>query len=541
MHDSAVEMESPAGGEALPAPEPVGGANDPWAELERGMRDGSGAGLVVAGREEPGLELMPDVVQQRSPRVRFKHPVRVVPLGGSPRAYRLLSSNLSSNGMFLAMPTPLEPGTRVALSLEAGGRVLPFAEAEVRWKRLQPQKGGAASGFGVRFVNYLHPRAQELVQYLVANLDTGKPLPEPEASRRGRLWLGTMIAAAGFAAAAALVFVMSRSVPPEGAEPAAVAAAPQWQPAPPAPRVSTMPELDLAATTAGETPPSAATPAPAAETPNAAAAGTAPGSEVALASAAPAAPPVAPKPPEAEAPSAAASARAPQVAAKSGAEGSSAAAPARAPQIAAKPPAPELEAPAAAAPARAPQVAAKPPAPGPQGSSAAALARATQVAAKPPAVAAKPAAPPAKAPAKPAPAKEPPRVAVKGPAESPPRAAVPTNTSARVARRAQVIPLTAAGAAAKLLVEDARGELRVTVEPIANGKVAKVFTLDGPPRVVFDIEGGAPKKSLAVTLSGKQIKQVRVGKLGQGTRVVVDLAKKPSDVTQEGDAAILSY
>lgn len=525
MHDSAVEMESAAGGQAAPAPgEPAAGPpDDPWAELERGMRAGP------AGRAEPGLELMPDVVQQRSPRVRFKHPVRVVPLGGAPRAYRLLASNLSSHGMFLAMPTPLEPGTRVALSLEAGGRVLPFAEAEVRWKRLQPQKGaGAASGFGVRFVNYLHPRARELVEYLVANLDTGKPLPEPAASRRGRLWLGTLIAAAGFAAAAALVFVLSGSIPPEGAAPAAVAAAPQWQPAPApaaapvAASVATLPELDLAGPSAADAPRSAqaSTGEPAAAlSPEAAA-------------------------PEAErAPQVADAPALKTVASKSGPlEGATPAAHAEVPQPVAK-----VVAPAAAASARGEAVAPKP-SPPREAALRAPEAQAAKLAAAPAAAARrdapKPAAPPARpavAAKAPAPAKGQPRLAAERPAESPPRAAVPTNVSARARSKAQVIPLAAAGAVAKLLVEDARGELRVTVEPIASGRVAKVFTLDAPPRIVFDVEGGAPKKSLAVTLSGKQLKQVRVGKLGQGTRVVVDLAKKPSGITQEGDAAILSY
>lgn len=85
--------------------------------------------------------------------------------------------------MFLKMPTPFEMGTKVALSLEAGGRVLPFAQAEVVWRNLEESKQpGRGAGFGVRFTGFLHPRAHELVDYLVDNLGTGKPLVSPEAS-----------------------------------------------------------------------------------------------------------------------------------------------------------------------------------------------------------------------------------------------------------------------------------------------------------------------------------------------------------------------
>jgi len=84
--------------------------------------------------------------------------------------------------MFLKMPTPFERGTKVALSLEAGGRVLPFAQAEVVWRNLEDSKPAAkGNGFGVRFTGFLHPRANELVDYLVANLESGKPLVAPGA------------------------------------------------------------------------------------------------------------------------------------------------------------------------------------------------------------------------------------------------------------------------------------------------------------------------------------------------------------------------
>ena len=93
------------------------------------------------------------VEPDREPRVGFKQCVRVVPIGGGPpRAYRVLAANLSRQGMFLKMPTPFDMGTRVALSLEAGGRVLPFAQGEVIWRNLEESKQpGRGAGFGVRF------------------------------------------------------------------------------------------------------------------------------------------------------------------------------------------------------------------------------------------------------------------------------------------------------------------------------------------------------------------------------------------------------
>jgi hypothetical protein len=143
----------------------------------------------------------------RQHRVRFKRAVRVVPLvEGPPRAFRVLSGNLSKQGMFLAMPEPFQEGTRVALSLEAGGRVLPFAQAEVVWRKLTDAKhepdGPGTSGFGVRFTNFLHPRAHELVQYLVDNLDTGRPLalPRPKRWKRIAMWSAGAMASAMLAA-----------------------------------------------------------------------------------------------------------------------------------------------------------------------------------------------------------------------------------------------------------------------------------------------------------------------------------------------------
>ncbi len=74
--------------------------------------------------------------QKRVSRVRFRHPIRVVTLEGQPRVIRTLTANVSPHGLFLRMPEPLPLGTRVALSLEAGGRALALAQAEVVWGRV---------------------------------------------------------------------------------------------------------------------------------------------------------------------------------------------------------------------------------------------------------------------------------------------------------------------------------------------------------------------------------------------------------------------
>lgn len=151
----------------------------------------------------------------RERRVPFARPVRVVPLvQGPPRAYRLLSTNLSRGGIFLSTPTPFEEGTQVALSLEAGGRVLPFAQGEVRW-------GGGdapAGGVGVKFTGYLHPRAQEMVDYLVAAVERGSKLelaPFDEAPKSNWLVGAAIGAVMLLACTAFFVFSSMRNTVPE--------------------------------------------------------------------------------------------------------------------------------------------------------------------------------------------------------------------------------------------------------------------------------------------------------------------------------------
>lgn len=148
--------------------------------------------------------------EQRDARVRFKHPIRVVTLDGQPRVIRTLTANVSRRGCFLRMPEPLPRGTRVALSLEADGRALAFAEAEVIWARTHESAWpGRHPGCGVRFTDYLHPRSKELVQYLVENLDRGRPLrlaPKFRPYRRAWPYVAAAAALSICAVAAAIVF-----------------------------------------------------------------------------------------------------------------------------------------------------------------------------------------------------------------------------------------------------------------------------------------------------------------------------------------------
>jgi hypothetical protein len=157
----------------------------------------------------------------RPPRVPFERLLGVTPAGG-PHALELSASNLSLGGMFVQAGEAPPAGTRVALTLEAAGRWLDFAEAEVAWV--------GARGFGVRFTQ-LKPRARALIEHLVARGGTGQFTPYVRP-RRARLALAT--AAVLALACAILVGVRSRATiqPPPPA--AIVTPAPQPIAAPPA-------------------------------------------------------------------------------------------------------------------------------------------------------------------------------------------------------------------------------------------------------------------------------------------------------------------
>jgi hypothetical protein len=147
-----------------------------------------------------------DTLPDRNSRAPFKYPVRVTIAGE--RVVRVLSGDLSPTGMFLVMPQPPEAGTVVKLAFEAGGKVLPFAEGEVAWRRTAD---GSRGGFGVRFTHFLHPRASALIDFLCENVEAGSSLkpPRPTPVQRRR-WSGL---AAIAATAAFLVTVRSAPTP----------------------------------------------------------------------------------------------------------------------------------------------------------------------------------------------------------------------------------------------------------------------------------------------------------------------------------------
>lgn len=108
-------------------------------------------------------------MQERLPRVPFTRPVFVTVAGAAARPRRLLAANVSNGGMFVRSEARPRPGTKLSLSLEARGQVLAFAEGEVIWctDPASANQQNRLPGFGVRFVRFLHPRSEDLLDHLV--------------------------------------------------------------------------------------------------------------------------------------------------------------------------------------------------------------------------------------------------------------------------------------------------------------------------------------------------------------------------------------
>lgn len=541
--------------------------------------------------------MLPFVVielKQRAPRVRFKHPVRVVPLDGSPRIYRTLSANLSRRGMFVRMPEPLPKGTRVALSLEAGGQALPFAEAEIAWCRTnESQLPGRFTGFGVRFTSFLNPRAPELLEYLVKNLDRGRPLKmaPPRSAARWRM-VGiaaavlAVVAVGGLGARAAL----QRAADDDEVADAVVA--------PGAITPVDSPKLvhgDVGAPASGET---------ARERRDALTADAEHGRVVRADSPAgvddareavvqdvsaarveePTTLAVAPAPgPEAEeradgtsdavVPAGAEVAGQPVVAAPGATSTGGAKSPAASAGVEAAGK-PVVGAPALAAGTDDATVRA-----GAEAADTAVNRAASTGAAKSPAasagvgVAPKPAVASAHVPAAPervgAPSSAQLHASVVPAAPSSPRADVAPTPAGRhaasgvtpsaradprdvtdVAAKSHAPPAKSAargrlslpsGAAQSLAWEDRGEAVHVGLSLAPGATVGRRFLLAGPPRLVLDLDGGAPKKSLTLEAKARWMKQVRIGPHGASTRVVVDLTRAPDGMTQGDDGVTLTF
>jgi hypothetical protein len=147
----------------------------------------------------------------RAPRVPFARPVCIT-TGSDHAPLRLSAADLSRGGLFVACARPPATGTRVCVALHAAGRDLPFAEAEVAWRR---ERGN--SGFGLRFTR-LRPRAAELVELLVACGGTSR-WATPSASarritRRTHALLRAMLPVAALAAAFSMVRLRSSGPAP---------------------------------------------------------------------------------------------------------------------------------------------------------------------------------------------------------------------------------------------------------------------------------------------------------------------------------------
>ncbi len=97
---------------------------------------------------------------------------------------RMFAANLSKGGMFVRSPTPLPPGTRVEVFLEAKGRVLRFAEATVAFAlpREEAVSRGRLPGNGLVFTS-LPARSRALVHQLLKMVPE---LPAPAATPAAR-------------------------------------------------------------------------------------------------------------------------------------------------------------------------------------------------------------------------------------------------------------------------------------------------------------------------------------------------------------------
>src|SRR5687768_7700315 len=124
---------------------------------------------------------------ERAPRASFSRPIHIAIPGWSERPRKLIAGNISRGGMFVRCDAQMPEGTPLDISLEAKGKVFPFARAEVVWsKEAAKTRGKGTAGFGVRFVEFHHPKANALLDQLSlqAQLEAAKKpvvavAPEP--------------------------------------------------------------------------------------------------------------------------------------------------------------------------------------------------------------------------------------------------------------------------------------------------------------------------------------------------------------------------
>lgn len=97
------------------------------------------------------------------------------------------------------------------------------------------------------------------------------------------------------------------------------------------------------------------------------------------------------------------------------------------------------------------------------------------------------------------------------------------------------------GAARLVNVSRVSGLLRVAVDTVAGGRVSRVTTLQHPARLVIDVAGLPPVANHEVSLSDPELRRIFVGKQGTGTRLIIELARLPTRVVQQGDSALISF
>jgi hypothetical protein len=79
------------------------------------------------------------------------------------------------------------------------------------------------------------------------------------------------------------------------------------------------------------------------------------------------------------------------------------------------------------------------------------------------------------------------------------------------------------------------------VVPNGKGKLEKAFEMTNPARLVMDFSGTKLTKKQTVKVNGQRVKQVRVMKTEDGTRLVFDLNANPLGVKTEGNRVLLSF
>ncbi len=100
----------------------------------------------------------------RSPRVPFRHLLRVRRADGKGPSRRLWALNLSVNGMFIRSADPPPVGTRLRIEIEWAATLIPLPVGEVMWSR--GTGSDLAAGFGLRFED-VEPATRELLDALV--------------------------------------------------------------------------------------------------------------------------------------------------------------------------------------------------------------------------------------------------------------------------------------------------------------------------------------------------------------------------------------